>query len=94
MVRQETYGYLLTHYAFNALICKARRRSRHRPRPGQTQAHRQDRPLTRRPFPLTTGGRILASVMADVTRKSTSTRSAGTGRTPVLSSRAATIPTG
>ena len=57
MVRQEIYGYLLTHYAISALICTGSHRRRHRPGPGQVQAHRPHHPPPgRRPgfFPLST----------------------------------------
>ena len=44
MVRQEIYGYLLTHYAISRADLPGRHRSRHRPGPGQVQAHRPHRP--------------------------------------------------
>ena len=56
MVRQEIYGYLLTHYAISALICKAATAAGVT-RTGQVQAHRPHHPPPgRRPgfFPLST----------------------------------------
>ena len=44
MVRQEIYGYLLTHYAMSRPDLPGRHRSGHRPGPGQVQAHRPHRP--------------------------------------------------
>jgi hypothetical protein len=88
MVRQEIYGYLLTHYAISALICKAATEAGIDP--DRVKFKRAVRIVRRRAadpaaFPPDHRERILASVIADVTRKSTSTRSAGTGPTPVLS---------
>ena len=70
MVRQEIYGYLLTHYAISALICQAATAARDRPGPGQVQAHRPHHPPPgRRPglFPLSSGNALLARIMADIT---------------------------
>jgi hypothetical protein len=97
LVRQEIYGYLLTHYAISALICKAATEAGRGPdRVKFKLTVRIVRRRTADPaaFPPDRRERILASIMADVTRKSTSTRSAGTGPTLVLSSGPATIPTG
>ena len=44
MVRQEIYGYLLTHYALSALICRAATEAGIDPEPGQVQADRPHRP--------------------------------------------------
>jgi Insertion element 4 transposase N-terminal/Transposase DDE domain len=44
MVRQEIWGYLLTHYAISAPDLRGRHRGRDRPGPGQVQKDRPDRP--------------------------------------------------
>jgi hypothetical protein len=70
MVCREIYGYLLTHYAIGALDLPGRRRSRHRPRPGEVHPRRPDRPPPgHRPGGLPPGRheRILAAVKVSIT---------------------------
>jgi hypothetical protein len=43
MVRQEIFGYLLTHYAISALICKAAAEAGIDPDRVKFKRHRQDR---------------------------------------------------
>ena len=97
MVRQEIYGYLLTHYAISALICTGSHRGRHRPGPGQVQAHRPHRaPPGRRPgfFPLSSGNAPRPGHGRHHQAARTSTRRAATGPTPGSSSEPGTTPTG
>ncbi len=72
MVRQEIYGYLLTHYALSALICRAATEAgidpdrvtfKHTVRIVRRQA------ADPAAFPPEQRERILARVMADITRK-------------------------
>ncbi len=72
MVRQEIYGYLLTHYAISALICRAATEAGIDP--DRVKFKRTVRIVRRRAAgpalsPLTSRERILAAVMADITRK-------------------------
>ena len=72
MVRQEIYGYLLTHYAISALICRAATEAGIDPNGSSSSgpsASSAAGPPTRRPFPPKQQERILAKVMADITRK-------------------------
>jgi hypothetical protein len=71
IVRQEIYGYLLTHYALPALICRAATEAG--TDPDRVTFKRTVRivragPPTRRPSPPEHQERILATVMADITR--------------------------
>ena len=72
MVRQEIYGYLLTHYALSALICRAATETGIDP--DRVKFKRTVRIVRRRAadpaaFPPEQRERILAAVMADITRK-------------------------
>jgi hypothetical protein len=69
MVRQEIYGYLLTHYAISALICQGGHCGGDRPGPGQIQARRPHRaaPGGRPGFSPEQGKRVPARIMADIT---------------------------
>jgi hypothetical protein len=72
MVRQETYGYLLTHHAISALICRAATEADIDP--GRVQFKRTVRIVRRRAgdpaaFPPDQQERVLAAVMASITRK-------------------------
>jgi hypothetical protein len=72
MVRQEIYGYLLTHYALSALICRAATEAGIDP--DRVKFKRTARIVRRRAadpaaFPPEQQERILARVMADITRK-------------------------
>ena len=72
MVRQEIYGYLLTHYALSALICRAATEAastRTGSNSSAPSASSAAGPPTRRPFPPEQQERILEAVMADITRK-------------------------
>ena len=72
MVRQEIYGYLLTHYALSALICRAATEAastRTGLNSSAPSASSAAGPPTRRPFPPEQPERIPARVMADITRK-------------------------
>ena len=71
MVRQEIYGYLLTHYALSALICRAATEAGIDP--DRVKFKRTVRIVRRRAadpaaFPAEHQERILAAVMADITR--------------------------
>jgi hypothetical protein len=72
MVRQEIYGYLLTHYAISALICKAATEAGVDTPTGSSSsapsASSAAGPPTRRPSPPERRERILAKVRADITR--------------------------
>jgi hypothetical protein len=71
MVRQEIYGYLLTHYALSALICRAATEAGTGPdrvKFKRTVRIVRRRAPTRRPSPPEQQERILATVMADITR--------------------------
>ena len=72
MVRQEIYGYLLTHYALSGLICRAATEAG--VDPDRVKFKRTVRIVRRRAadpaaFPPEHRERILARVMADITRK-------------------------
>jgi hypothetical protein len=71
MVRQEIYGYLLTHYAISALICRAATEAGIDPTGSSSSAPCASSaagPPTRRPFPLTSKNASSPKVMADITR--------------------------
>src|SRR5258708_7728304 len=76
---------------------QSRHRGRHRPRPGQVQAHRPHRPPPgRRPgglSPLSTRNASWPPSWPASRRRRTSTRSGGTGPTPGGSNEPATTPT-
>jgi hypothetical protein len=72
MVRQEIYGYLLTHYALSALICRAATEAG--AGPDRVKFKRTVRIVRRRAadpaaFPPDQRERLLEAVMADITRK-------------------------
>jgi hypothetical protein len=70
MIRQEIYGYLLTHHAISALICQAATAAGIDPdRVKFKRTVRIAGPPARRPFPPERQERILAAVMASITRK-------------------------
>jgi hypothetical protein len=97
MVRQEIYGYLLTHYALSALICRAATEAGIDPTGLSSSAPCASSAAgspTRRPFPLSTRNASSPRSWPASPAKSTSTRSAGTGPTPGSSSAPATTPTG
>ena len=70
MVRQEIYGYLLTHHAISALICRAATEAdidpdrSNSPAPSASCAG----PLARPPFPPEQHHDLRAAIMADITR--------------------------
>jgi hypothetical protein len=71
MARQEIYGYLLTHYALSSLICRAATEAGIDP--DRVKFKRTVRIVRRRAadpaaFPPEHQERILATVMADITR--------------------------
>jgi hypothetical protein len=72
MVRQEIYGYLLTHYAISALICRAATEADIDPdrvkfkRTVRLLRHRVADPAT---FPPEQQKRSLRAVMTDITQK-------------------------
>ena len=94
-VQREIYGYLLTHYAISALICKAATEAGIDP--DRVKFKRTVRILRRRvadpAFPPEQQQRAAARVMATSPGRRTSTRSAATGPIPGWSSEPATTPT-
>jgi hypothetical protein len=97
MVRQEIYGYLLTHYAISALICRAATEAGTDPdRVKFKRTVRIVKPPGRRPGgfpPLSTGNASSPGSWPTSPAKSTSTPSAGTGPTRGSSNEPATTPT-
>ena len=67
MVRQEVYGYLLTHYALSSLICRAATEAGIDPK--RTVRIVRRRAADPAAFPSDQRERILAKVMADITMK-------------------------
>ena len=70
--RQEIYGYLLTHYALSALICRAATEAGidpNRVRFKRTVRIVRRQAADRRPFPPDQRERILEAVMVGITRK-------------------------
>ena len=95
MVRQEIYGYLLTHYAISAVICQAATAAgwtRTGSSSSAPSASSAAGPPTRL-FPPEQRQRGLDWIMADITRRRTSTRRAATGPTRGSSSAPGTTPT-
>ena len=96
MVRQEIYGYLLTHFAISALICQAATEADIDP--DRVKFKRTVRLVRRRAagpaFPPEHRQRAAAAVMADITGPRTSTRRAATGPIPGWSSEPGITPTG
>jgi hypothetical protein len=79
MVRQEIYGYLLTHYAISALICQAATEAD--VDPDRVKFLRTAGPLTR-PFPLTRPGDPPPRSWLTSPARATSTPPGGTAPTP------------
>jgi Insertion element 4 transposase N-terminal len=79
MVRQEIYGYLLTHHAISALICRAATEADIDPDPGEIPAHRPHHPPPgRRPglSPLTRPGALSPRSWPTSPARATSTHAA------------------
>ena len=97
MVRQELYGYLLTHYALSALICRAATEAGIDP--DRVKFKRTVRIVRRRAtdpaaFPLSSKNASSPRSWPTSLALSTSTPGGGTGPTPGWSSEPATTPTG
>jgi hypothetical protein len=97
MIRQEIYGYLLTHYAISALICKAAAEAGIDP--DRVKFKRTVRIVRRRAAdpaafpPQTSKSAPSMPSWPPSPAKSTSTPGGGTGPTPEWSSAPATTPT-
>ena len=84
MVRQEIWGYLLTHYAISALICAAATAAGIDPDRVKFTRTAPDHPPGRRPgfSPLTTPPLLRAQITADITKAKNLNPRAGTAPTP------------
>ena len=96
MVRQEMYGYLLTHYAISALICRAATEADIDPDRVNVKRTVRILRLGRRPvfFPLNSGNELPPGSWPRSLRRRALTRRAVTGPTHGWSSRPGTTPTG